>query len=216
MRRSTKSVLLFGLLVLLVNLPPVLATVQSARVARFGVVTTADVVAGQVAGSAASKTYWLDFRLPAEIDPDRVVRPARVDRDTYAEAQLSRELEVRVLKDRPSAYHVTGEVRSNVGWWVILGLDALILVGFLLIKRVRRHGSPDVVRLEALGPVVAVADDPEGVRPSDDAIRGVVVAASADDVLLEVGDQRYLVVLDGHPVEVGVGELAQVRARLLG
>jgi hypothetical protein len=198
------------MLMLLVNLPPAVAAVTAARVSRNGVGITADVVSGHVSGGEGSQSYWLEFRLPEEIDPDREVRPARVDRTTFVRAERTRELEVRVLEDRPSAYQVVGEVRSRAGWWVLLGLDALIVGGFWLSKRVRRRGPPEVVRLEALGPVVRSSDD-----PAVDAVCGVLVAASADDVLIDDGDQRYLVLLDGHPVQALVGQPAQVRARAL-
>ena len=76
---------------------------------------TAEVTEARVSSPDDDPHYWLGFRFPEDIDPDRSVWPAEVDRATYDAALEAREIEVRVLPDNPAAYEVEGEVSSWLG-----------------------------------------------------------------------------------------------------
>jgi hypothetical protein len=215
--RRRKKVLLLLVLVAFINLPLLHATWTDWRVARSGVDVTAQVTGHDVLGDDGDPRYWIGFVFPEDIDPDGSRWTAEVDRATYDAAVESEQVEVRVLEGRPSAYEVEGQVRHWAGLVTTLVADAVLLAVVLLVRRFGRRAVPPPVRMSAVGdlepsPPGAVMEQLDGTLYL---VRGEVADSDPDEVVLDVGAQEVVVILDGHRNPVALRESAQVRARLL-
>jgi hypothetical protein len=218
--RRRRTALLVALLVLLVNLPLLVSLTTAWRVERRGVYVVADVAGTTVDGAGPGASFLVFYRLPEELDPGRPTHSARVTRQAYDDAAASKTIGVRLLESRPGAARVDGQIRGRAGLWSTLVADALLLMLLLVVGRRGRYGRLEVLRLEArtaVGPVSAT--DALGIGEGQDDgtcwVRGVVVDQDDHEVVLDTGERRVRVILDGRDPQVGPGDPAEVRGRLL-
>jgi hypothetical protein len=215
--RRRKKILLLIVVVAFINLPILHTTWTDWRVARSGVDVTAEVTDHEVLDADSDARYWIGFRFPEEIDPDGTQWTAEVEKSVYDEAVATEQVEVRVLEGQPAAYEVEGQVRHWAGLITTLAADAVLLAVVLLARRLRRRETPLPMRMSAVGdfepsPPGAVLEQLDGTLYL---VRGEVAEGDDDEVVLEVGAQEVVVILDGHQNPVALRESAQVRARLL-
>ncbi|MET0998786.1 MAG: hypothetical protein ABWX73_08750 [Marmoricola sp.] len=134
----------------LVNLPFVHQTLSEREVTRSG----RDVEASVVDSRTINGRRFVDYRLPASIDEERVTYSARVDDATYEQARETGVLSVRVVPDEPSANRPNGEVTSSLFLVVAVIADVvLLLVALLFWRRWRRWALHEVVAVEPGGGV---------------------------------------------------------------
>lgn len=212
-----RRILLVVLLAAFINLPILHSTWTGLRVDRSGVEVTAEVVDDRVTEHDDGNRYWLAFSFPEEIDPDQEAWPAEVEQDVYDEAVASGEVTVRVLEGRPSAYEAEGEVRHWFGLVATLLADVILLTVVLLFWYVRGRTRPLPLRIAAVGDVERCP--PGGVLEQIEGdlylVRGEVAEMDDGEIVLDLGDQDVVVILDGHANPVGYQQPAQVRGRLL-
>lgn len=223
--RRGKSWLLYAMLVPVINLPIAQSLTTQHRLDVDGVDVEATVVDRTLGGSPDDPTYYVTAQLPAEggsgEDADGPTVSAPVDRSTYDDAGATGSIGVRILPSRPAtAYRFDGEQHSRLGLWITLAADALLAGLVLLLWRTGRYRGLDVLRIEATADVAAagaappVADDD---LPGDELlVTGIVLEASDDEVLLDLGDRTAHVLLDGHGCRVAVGAPGVARGRPLG
>lgn len=212
-----RRILLVLLLVAFINLPMLHSTWTRWKVERSGTVVTATVVDDRVTEDSDGDRYWLAFTFPVEIDPDEEVWPAEVEKRVYDEAVATQELEVRVIEGQPAAYEAEGQVRHWSGLVVTVLADLILVVIVLLFWRFGRRSRPLPLRLAAIEDVERCG--PGGVLEQLDGtlylVRGEVAEMEDGEIVLDLGDQDVVVVLDGHDNPVGYQQPAQVRGRLL-
>jgi hypothetical protein len=208
---------LFFVVVMMVVLafPLVSTLVTRARVERSGVDVTATVVEATRSGEA----YLVAFRLPEDVDPEQRTYSATVDRASYEKAVESETITVRVLDGRPEAHRVEGEIDSNAPYVVTAVALAIVLIVGLWWVRVGRRRPP--VRMRALGPLEPAADEDAGSLervPDEDIYEavGTLLSADAAEAVLDLGERRVVVALDGHAHGVEVGSPARVRGSVIG
>lgn len=211
-------VLVLALGVLLVNLPLAHSWWSARQLDRSGVTVSAEVVGEDELPPTDAPRYWISYRLPAEIDEERLTRAAEVDRATYADAVAAGVIEIEVLPDDPALSRAVGRVTSSLGVWLTLLADAA-LIGFLVLAlAARRRQRLRHVRMIAVCDVESTARGwslEEGERGLW-AARGAVVTIAEGRVVLDVGGgQRVTVTLDGHRNPVGHGGSARAIGRLL-
>jgi hypothetical protein len=219
MSRRTNRILLVVVLVAFINLPVLHSTWTRWQVDRNGTDTVAEVLPqeSRVLGEDSDPSYWLVFRFPERIDPERLTWNAQVDRETFEEASAQGSVEVRVLEDRPAAYVVEGQIRSWVGLVITLVADAILLAILLLAWRHRGRTRPVPIRIAAIGDVERCP--PGGVLEQIEGdlylVRGEVTGIDGDEIVLDAGERDVLVVLDGHHNPVGYQQPAEVRGRIV-
>lgn len=215
-RRRAKNVAVMAFVVVLVNLPLALSTWTNSRVERAGADVTATVTAARNLGTAAEPRWWVSYRFPEDVDPEQGTWAAEVDRETFTAAERSGSITVRVLEGEPSRHTASGEVRSWAGLWTTLVADAVLLVFFVLLWRVRGRRSPQHEVVEALTDVSPAPPGEvwEDLGDGTATIAGVVVGTDADSVVLELGHRVVRVILDGRANPVAPGGPASVRVRL--
>jgi hypothetical protein len=214
--RRAKSLLLLALVALLVNLPVAHSTWTSWRVDRHGVDVTAEVT--DTEELAGGDGFLVEFEMPAEVDPDEELWVAQVDEATYDRAVAEERVDVRVLRDQPSAYTVSGQVTSRVGLVIIGLVDALLLVGALLLWRGRGGRGGHALVLAADGDVERCRPGALLERQGDGhyVVAGEVVAIEADRLVLDVDGREVTVLLEGHHNPVGHQQPARVSGHLVG
>lgn len=206
--------LLVGVVALMINLPLLSSLRDDWRLDRSGVEVEAEVTALPASDGA----YGVAFRLP---DSGTDVWTARIDKSTYdqidSQPSGARTVPVRVLPDRPAVHEVEGEVADRTGLITTLALDGALVALVVLVRRFRRGLRP-VLRLVATDPPVAGDGEPVLDRVGGERylVRGVVERAEDDEVLLDLGDRRVAVVLDGHPNPAAPGETLAVTGRMVG
>lgn len=212
-------VLVVLVLVVVINLPLVGSTIQGWQVESSGKQVLASLTKYETLGSEDDPQYWLAFRFDESIDPAQQTWIAQVDRTHYERAQSTRQVEVRVLPDHPSAYRAAGQVHGKVGLVITLLAD-LALLGFVLLSR--RYGrdrrKPDVLRVAAIEDVTGGPAEPvvEQIEGDLYLVRGEVVQHDEHEVWIDAGRDVVIVILDGHANPVGYQQPAQVRGRLVG
>jgi len=213
MSRRLKASILMVLVAALVNLPVVHSTWTAWRVDRSGV----EVVGTVTDTSKANDAFFVEFQMPRDSDPDQRLWTAQVDEPTYDEAVASEQVRVRVLPGRPAAYRVEGEVTSRLGLVVTIFVDLLLLLAAALVWRpggreraeLVLRATEDVRRCRP-GAVLERRDDGQHV------VAGEVCAIEPGEIVLDLGDRRVRVLLDGHDNQVGYQQPAQVTGVLVG
>lgn len=211
----TRRLLVVLLMVALLSFPLVATLVTRSRVERSGVDVTATVLQTQRDGAR----YLVAFRLPKDVDPDQTRYSAEVERATYEKATQTEQVTVRVLEGRPKAHRVEGEIRPSTPYVITGGSIAIVLaIGLVWVKVGRRRPT---VRLRALGPLEPAGTDEIGVlgrQPEGDVYEavGTVVSTDEREVLLDLGERRVVVSLDGHDNPVDVGAPARARGPVIG
>jgi len=212
-----KSVLWLVLLVAVINLPLVQSTLDRREVRQSGTDVTATLVDHEVLGDRDDPAYWLSYQLPESIDVDQGAWAREVEQETYDAAVASGQVSVRVLEDEPVTALAEGQVIGRAGLVATLVADLLIVGFVLLLWRRGRYGRPEPLRLEAIGDVTA--GEPGGAIEEDVSgvvvVRGALAEVTEHDVVLDTGDRRVIVVLDGHRVQADLGAPAQVPGRRL-
>jgi hypothetical protein len=214
--RRVRSWLMLGLVVLMINLPLVHSTWTRWQVDRNGSDVTATLVDNDVLGADDDPAYWIAYTLPRDIDPDQLEWAREVDKATYDEAVASGTVTVRVLDGNPVTSRAEGQVVGTAGLVATLVADLLLVAFLWVLWRFGRYGRPEVLRLEALGDVVAGAADP-GVDEQDGvvSVTGALTETTDHDVVLDAAGRRVVVVLDGRAVLAAPGERVSVRGRRL-
>ena len=216
MSRRANRILLLVVLVAFINLPFLHSTWTNWQVDRNGTDTIGEVVDSRILGGDEDPSYWLVFRFPESIDPDRIEWSAQVDRDTFEESSTDGSVDVRVLEDRPAAHTVEGEVTNPLGLIITLGADAILLAILLLVRR-GRPTRPVPIRIAAIGDVERAP--PGGVVEQIEGdlylVRGEVTGIDGDEIVLDAGERDVLVILDGHDNPVGYQQPAEVRGRIV-
>lgn len=139
-RRRRQSLAVLALVVVLVNAPLVLSTWTNLRVSSAGTDVSAEVTAARNLGTDAEPRWWLSYRFPQDVDPEQGTWAAEVDGDTWAAAEDSGSVTVRVLEGEPSRHTVSGEVRSWAGLWSTVIADAILAAVLVLVWRARVLG----------------------------------------------------------------------------
>jgi hypothetical protein len=223
--RRGRSWLLYAMLVPVINLPIAQSLTTQHRLDVDGVDVEATLVDRSVDGPADDPTYYVTAQLPAESGSgdgaEGPIVSAPVDRTTYDDAGATGSIGVRILPSRPgTAYRFDGEQHSRLGLWITLAADALLAGLVLLLWRTGRSGGGEVLRIEATADVAAAAGEPpvpdEELRGDELSVTGIVLEASDDEVLLDLGDRTAHVLLDGHGCRVPVGASGVARGRRLG
>ena len=190
-----KNVLLVGLVVVMINLPFVHSTWQQHRLdqrrrrhRRHGHRPRRDD--GQQS---------VTFEVADTDDQPGFGGTVRVDEATYDDAVATRQVQVRVLPGSSTVWQVEGETHSNVGLVITVVADVFLLVLVLLLLRFgsRLRQEMVLVATEDLErcPPGSVLDQVDGLRF---VVCGEVETIEDDAVVLDLGDRRVRVVLDGH------------------
>lgn len=216
-----RAVLLVILLLTMINLPVLQGAWDDWRVRDAGTDVRARVTAEAVVPPRDDPEFVVQFRFPRAIDPDRRSWTVRLERPAYERAVATGRLDVRVLRERPAAHTVPGEITSRLGLVLTLVADAVLLGLLLLARRFRGRLRPEL-RAVAVGDLVPVASG-EGARALLERVegdlyrvRGRVTDTEDDEVVLDLVERTVRVLLDGHRNPVGGEQTAEVRARLVG
>lgn len=211
--RRVSQVLLVLLFAAMINLPLAHSTITRWRVEHSGEDVTAIVTDHQVRDSE----NLLEFTFPKDVDPDQTKWTAEVDHLSYDYAVADGTIVVRVLPGHPSSYRAEGQVTGYVGLVLTLFADVALLICAWLLLRYRGRLRPEL-RLVAVEDVVrcppgAVLDRIDGVVY---VVCGDVLEIGDDEIVLEVGERRVRVFLDGHANPVGYQQPAKVTGRMVG
>ena len=113
---------------------------------------------------------------------------------------------------------LAGQVHNWFGLILTLFAD-LALLGLILLAR-RYGGSRRLspMRIAAIEPITRGPLEPlvEQVEGDLYLVRGEVLHADDDEVILDAGEREVIVILDGHDNPVGYQQSAQVRGRVVG
>ena len=221
-RRRRKLLLLALVVIVMVNLPLALSTWSTWRVDRSGVDVTAEVLDARDLGTAEQPRYWLNYRFPEDVDPDRRTWSAEVDKAAWDEARAAGDLRVRVLPGHPAANTADGEIHRRAGLWTTLAADGFLAVVLGLVWRSRGRGRVDVEVVEAVSEVAVAEVEPAGPGTAwqdlgEGIVRvtGEVVDHEDDELLLALPDRLVRVLLDGRAIAVAPRQQATVLVRPL-
>jgi hypothetical protein len=210
--------LTIGLIAIIINLPVVHGMWTNYRLDKVGVTTTATVTAlNAVPPAARDQTYFIDYQLPEEADPDRHTYFSEVDEETFRAAESSKQVDVVYLTGSPSANRVEGQVTHRLGLYIALFADFALLMALLLALKFGRRPEEDLVLL-ATADVVRCKPggmvEPEG--RDEFVVRGDIIEISEGEIVLHAGAGREVrVVLGGYRNPVGYQQPAEVRGRVL-
>ena len=187
--------LLVALAVVMINLPFVHSTWQDHRIDQDGLEVTADVTDHQ----ARDDKLLIRFEVPDSAGQRGFGGTVRLEEAAYADAVDIGQVPVRVLPGSTTVWRVEGEVDSSIGLVFTVLADLCLLVLVLLLLRFGSRLGQEMV-------LVATEDlercPPGSVLDQVDRLRFVVcgeVEEIADDaVVLDLGDRRVRVILDGH------------------
>ncbi len=156
MSRRVRSWLMLALVVLMINLPLVHSTWTRWQVERNGSDVTADP-RRQRRARRRRRPGVLDLlhAPPNDIDPDQLEWAREVEKAAYDDAVASGTVTVRVLDGNPVTSRAEGQVVGTAGLVATLVADLLLVAFLWVLWRFGRYGRPEVLRLEALGDVVA-------------------------------------------------------------
>ena len=213
MRGGLKNVLLVGLVVVMVNLPFVHSTWQDHRIDQDGVDVTAKVTGHDEDGDQHSVTVEVE---------KTTARPSfggtvRVDEATYDAAVATGQVQVRALPGSATVWRVEGEATSNVGLLITVVADVFLLIMVLLLLRFgsRLRQEMVLVATEDLErcPPGSVLDQVDGLRF---VVCGEVETIEDDAVVLDLGDRRVRVILDGHHNPAGYQQPVRATGTMRG
>ncbi|KRF20523.1 hypothetical protein ASG90_18195 [Nocardioides sp. Soil797] len=212
-RRSQPSrlwpVVAVALLLFLVNLPMGHYWWTNHRLDADGEVASATVTHAKSVGSR----HYVDFQLPADVDPDRRTYSTELTESAYDKATETDLVEVTYLPGTPSTNRVVGYLPpGRVGLWLTLLADLAILAMFVLMLWVRRH---DVLEIVATRDVVRCKPDDtiEDLPDGQVLVRGDVLEIDDEHLLLTCGGKKVRVVLAGFENPVGHQQPAQAQGR---
>jgi hypothetical protein len=212
MTRRTKNIVLVVLVAAMINLPLLHSMWQNHRIDSSGTQVRAQVTDNR----AVDDQYFIEFTIPAEGERDEVTGIVRVEKDAYDQAVTTGEIEVRQLRDNPSIYNVEGEVTTRVGLVITLLADLFLAIMVLLLVRFGPKLRPVLVLLATEDlercPPGSVLDRIEGDLY---VVCGEVTAIEDDEIMLDLGDRRVKVVLDGHQNPAGYEQPVRATGRMI-
>jgi hypothetical protein len=190
-----KNALLVALVVVMINLPFVHGTWQDHRLDQDGV----DHAATLTDHEKRDGKLLVSFELQRTDDQPAIAGEVPVDRATYDAAVASDRVTVRALPGSATVWRVEGESRGNLGLVITVVADVFLLVLVLLLLRfgARLRQEMVLVATEDLErcPPGSVLDQVDGLRF---VVCGEVETIEEDAVVLDLGDRRVRVILDGH------------------
>jgi hypothetical protein len=208
-----KNVLLVGLVVVMINLPFLHSSWQNHRIAADGVDVTATVTDHDEDGG----DHFVTFRVDESGDQPAFGGTVRLEDEAYAAAVESEQVQVRVIPGSATVWRVDGESRSSVGLLITVMADVFLLILLLLLLRFgsRLHSDLVLVATEDLVrcPPGSAFDQVEGQRF---VVCGEVEEIEDDAVVLDLGDRRVRVLLDGHHNPAGYQQPVRATGTLRG
>jgi hypothetical protein len=208
-----KNVLLVGLVVVMINLPFVHNSWQQHRLDRDGV----DLVATVTNHGDDNGDRFVTFKVAKTDDEPGFDGTVRVDQATYDDAVASQQVQVRVLPGSSTVWRVEGENHSRIGLLITLVADVFLLIMVLLLlrfgSRLRQEmvlvATEDLVRC----PPGSVLDQVDGLRF---VVCGEIEAIEDGEVVLDLGDRRVRVVLNGHHNPAGYQQPVRATGTMRG
>jgi hypothetical protein len=205
--RKWLSVALVAFIAFTINFPLLHSTYLRWQVERSGV----DVVAEVTETREVDGDLLVVFTVPGDGRREPFENAvAEVDAATYDKVTQTDQLDVRVLPDDGGAFIVEGQVTSRLGLVITLLADAFLVAMTVLMLRFRA-----VMRVEL---VLRATEDLERCAPGSrlDRITGLRYVVSGevaelgdDEVVLDLGDRRVRVLLDGHANPAGYQQPVQ-------
>lgn len=182
---------LVALVVVMVNLPFVHSSWQERRLDRDGIERVGRVT--DLAEEGDRRVVSFEVREPA------VEGTVRVDEATYAAAEAGGQVTVRVLPGSAGVWEVEGEEESRLALVITVVADVALLVLVLLLLRFGSRLRQDMVLVATEDlqrcPPGALLDQVDGLQF---VVCGEVETIEDDAVVLDLGDRRVRVLLDGH------------------
>jgi hypothetical protein len=193
--RRLRNGLLVALAVVMINLPFVHSAWQDHRLDEDGVDHAAALTDHEERGG----NLFVSFELKETDDQPAISGEVRVEQAAYDDAVASQEVTVRTLPGSATVWRVEGEATSNLGLVITVVADVFLLVLVLLLVRFgsRLRQEMVLVATEDLErcPPGSVLDQVDGLRF---VVCGEVQTIEDDEVVLDLGDRRVRVILDGH------------------
>ena len=199
--RKWLNVALIAFIAFVINFPLLHSTYLRWQIERSGV----DVVAEVTQTREVDGDLLVVFTVPGDGRREEVENAvAEVDEATYEEAEETLQLDVRVLPDNGGAFIVEGQVTSRAGLFITLLADLFLVAMIVLAMRFRAVKRVELV-LRATGdlercPPGAGSTRSRGMRY---VVAGDVVEVGDDEVVLDLGDRRVRVLLDGYANPAG-------------
>ncbi len=209
--------MLLAFVLFLVNLPLVSQHLTQQKLAHRG----QDVVATVLDTRASGGRNYVDYQLPADIDPHRTRYSAMVDDPTFEQARSTHELPVRVVPGDPRTNQPAGVAHNHTFLVVaLIGDTVLVVIGVLWWRRQRRWSRYQVLEVEAgeatlsgaVGTVVAAVSESWSARTvAGRSVSGTLHLAAEQELypgpplsgLEQVAGARYVV--RGRVVDTRVG-----------
>ena len=208
-----KNVLLVALVVVMINLPFVHSAWQQHRLDQDGV----DVVATVTDFEQRDGQGYVTFEVADSDDQPGFDGSVSVDDATYDDASTFQQVDVRVLPGSSTVWRVEGQTDSNLGLVITVVADVFLLVLVLLLLRFgsRLRQEMVLVATEDLErcPPGSVLDQVDGLRF---VVCGEVETIEDDEVVLDLGDRRVRVVLDGHHNPAGYQQPVRATGTMRG
>lgn len=199
--RRILTVALVVFIAFVVNFPMAHAAYLDWQLDRRGVDVVAEVTDTRTVGD----DFLVQFTVPADDGRDEFVGAiAQVDEVTYDDARRTQQLRVTVLPDDGGVFDAEGQVPNRLGLVITICADVFLLAMILLALRFR-----SALRVEL---VLRATEDLERCPPGSrlDRIEGQrylvsgdVVEITDDEIVLDLGDRRVRVLLDGHANPAG-------------
>jgi hypothetical protein len=199
--RRWLSLALVAFIAFLVNFPLLHSTYLRWQVERSGVDVVAEVTETREVGGDRLVVFTVPREGQREPFEGAV---AEVDASTYDQARRTGELDVRVLPDDGGAFTVEGQVTSRLGLVVTVLADLFLVAMVVLMLRFR-----SALRVEL---VLRATEDLERCPPGSRldriagqryVVSGEVAEIRDDEVVLDLGDRRVRVLLDGYANPAG-------------
>jgi hypothetical protein len=199
---------LIAFIAFIINFPLAHGTYLGWQLDRTGVEVTATVTDT----SAVGDELLVRFTVPGDGRRDELAGAvAEVDERAFATAEQTGEITVTVLPDDAGVFEAQGQVTSRVGLLVTLLADLFLLAIVGLMLRFRT-----VMRVEL---VMRATEDLERCPPgsrldrisgSRYLVAGDVAEIGDDEIVLDLGDRRVRVLLDGHRNPAGYEQSVRV------
>jgi hypothetical protein len=210
-----RNVFLIGLVIVMINLPFVHSNWQDHRIETDGVDLVAAVTDTDTDDDGAGG--YLTFRVEESDGQPGFGGTVRVEQASFDEAVETGQIGVRVLVGSTSVWRVDGESRSGVGLVITLVADCCLLILLLLLMRFgsRLHSDLVLVATEDLVrcPPGSVLDQVDGRQF---VVCGEIEEIEDDAVVLDLGDRRVRVLLDGHHNPAGYQQPVRATGTMQG
>jgi hypothetical protein len=208
-----KNVLLVGLVVVMINLPFVHGRWQQHRIDRDGVAVVATVTDHDEDDGQRIVT----FEVADTDDQPGFGGTVEVDEATYDDAITTQQVQVHVLPGSSTVWRVEGQTDNDIGLVITVVADIFLLALVLLLLRFGSRLRQDMVLVATEDlercPPGSVLDQVDGLRF---VVCGEVEAIEDGEVVLDLGDRRVRVVLDGHHNPAGYQQPVRATGTMRG